>query len=138
MKKFLIVILALICFSAKGQQTDSLLIGKWELFKIIDNLTGNEIKPPVKENPDFTFYISFADDSLVKFNLEINKCSNSYTIPAPHQIKFLFYSECTKICCDKEFSALLTYEDCTHYYIKNDNTLILVSEDRMYYFKRAE
>jgi hypothetical protein len=139
MKNFILIIVALISLGAKGQQTDSLLTGKWELFKIIDNLTGTEITPPVKqENPNFKFYISFAEDSLVKFNLEINKCGNSYKIPAPHQIKFLFYSECTKICCDKEFSALLTYEDCTNYYIKNDNTLILVSEDRMYYFKRAE
>jgi hypothetical protein len=138
MRKVLVLLLAVTSFQANAQLTDSLLIGKWNLFKTIDNLTGDEMAPPVQANPDFQFYITFTEDSLVKFNLEINKCGNNYTIPAPHQIKFLFYSECTKICCDKEFSALLTYEDCANYYIKNDNTLILVSEDRMYYFKRAE
>lgn len=138
MRKLFLLLVVLICYQAKAQPSDSLLLGQWNLFKIIDNLTGDELAPPVRENPEFQFYISFNEDSLVKFNLEINKCGNHYTIPAPHQIKFLFYSECTKICCDKEFSALLTYEDCTNYYIKNDNMLILVSEDRMYYFKRAE
>lgn len=138
MRKLFFLFLLVPFFEAHAQLSDSLLIGKWNLFKTIDNLTGDEMAPPVHTNPDFKFCISFSEDSLVKFNLEINKCGNSYTIPAPHQIKFLFYSECTKICCDKEFSGLLTYEDCTNYYIKNDNTLILVSEDRMYYFKRAE
>ncbi|MBK6950495.1 MAG: hypothetical protein IPO32_07970 [Crocinitomicaceae bacterium] len=138
MRKVFFFFIVLTCYQSKAQLSDSLLQGQWNLFKIIDNLTGDELAPPVHTNPDFKYYISFGEDSLVKFNLEINKCGNSYTLPATHQIKFLFYSECTKICCDKEFSALLTYEDCTNYYIKNDNTLILVSEDRMYYFKRAE
>lgn len=137
MKKFLVVLFWFASVQAFSQ-TDSLLTGTWNLFKIIDNMTGEEIIPPVNSNPDFEFFIAFAEDSLVKFNLEINKCENSYVITAPHQIKFLYYAECSKICCDKEFSAYLTYEDCTNYYIKNDNTLILVSEDRMYYFKRAE
>lgn len=121
----------------KTQITDSLLLGNWELTRIIDNLTGEEITPP-KKRADQSFVISFYTDSLVKFNLEINKCSNSYVLPQKNQIKFLFYAECTKICCDNEFSELLMYEDCTSYYIKDKSVLLLVSEDRVYYFDRRE
>jgi len=121
--------------SSTASETDSLLLGKWNLFKIIDNLSGNEIIPPVP-NADFKFYISF-QDSIVDFNLEINKCENSFSIKGLHQIKFLYYDECTKICCDQNFSSLLTYESCTGYYVINDNTLVLVSEERIFYFSRA-
>jgi len=115
-------------------EPDSLLLGEWELFKIIDNMTGDEIIPP-KPNADFEFYIVF-QDSTVGFNLEINKCGNSYQIKGLNQIEFLYYDECTLICCDKHFSLLLTYEACTGYYIRN-NTLVLVSEERIFYFSKA-
>jgi len=116
-------------------ENDSLLVGKWNLFKIIDNMTGNETVPP-KPHEDFNYSISF-QDSVVHFNLEINKCENSYEITGLHQIKFLFYDECTKICCDRFFSSLLTYAECTGYFIKNETTLVLVSEDRIFYFSKA-
>ena len=116
-------------------ETDSLLLGKWNLFKIIENLSGDEIIPPATTD-GFKFYISF-QDSLVDFNLEINKCGNSYAVVGLHQIKFLYYAECTLICCDHHFSSLLDYESCTNYYVRNDNTLVLVSEERIFYFSRA-
>ena len=115
-------------------QPDSSHLGKWQLFKIIDNMTGDEIIPP-KPNADFEFYIVF-QDSTVGFNLEINKCGNSYSINGLNQIEFLYYDDCTQICCDKEFSALLTYEACTGYYIRG-NTLVMVSEERIFYFSRV-
>src|SRR5688572_9442717 len=121
--------------SLRAQETDSLLTGHWELIKIIDNFTGDEIQP-AKRKSDFQYTLSFYEDSLVKFNLEVNKCQNNYVLNQKNQIKFLYYAECTKICCDKEFSELLMYEECTSYYIKNGNVLVLVSDDRIYYFNR--
>ena len=135
MKKLLFLVLLLGAINARAQFKDSLLIGQWQLDKVLVTFTGEEIAPPKKKS-DFQFTLAFYEDSLVKFNLEINKCSNSYITPAKNQIKFLYYAECTLICCDKEFSELLTYEDCTTYYIKDNNILILVSEDRIYYFNR--
>jgi hypothetical protein len=136
MRKVLFIFLCLLSFgSLQAQMNDSLLIGDWDLIKIIDNFTGDEILP-AKKKADFQYTISFYEDSLVKFNLEVNKCRNSYILPQKNQIKFLYYAECTKICCDKEFSELLMYEECTNYYIKNGNVLVLVSEDRIYYFSR--
>jgi len=137
MMKILISLLFAVSFLqfSFASEPDSLLIGKWNLFKIIDNLSGDEIIPPLP-HADFKFYISF-QDSIVDFNLEINKCENSFLITGLHQIKFLYYDECTKICCDKNFSTLLTYEACTGYYVRNDNTLVLVSEERIFYFSRA-
>lgn len=135
MRIFLLLFICLTSRMSAAQFTDSLLFGNWELHKIIDNLTGDELTPP-KKKADFAFQLSFYEDGRAKFNLEINKCGNTYTLPAKNQIKFLYYAECTKICCDKEFSELLTYEDCTSYYIKNADVLVLVSEDRIYYFNR--
>ncbi|MBI3134989.1 MAG: hypothetical protein HYZ14_09990 [Bacteroidetes bacterium] len=137
MKKWCLVLFCFISLTLNAQIKDSLLIGNWELVKIIDNLTGDEILP-VRKKADFSYDLTFCEDSLVKFNLEINKCSNSYVIPAKNQIRFLYYAECTKICCDKEFSELLMYEECTSYYHKNSDILVLVSEDRIYYFSRKE
>lgn len=134
MRKLLLLLLII----ASGQnfaQTDSSLIGRWTLTKIIDNMTGNEILPTHKANPDYVYYIEF-DGSGVKFNKEINTCTNVYEIPEKREIKFKYYDSCSKICCDADFSTLLTYEECTNYYIKKEDTLVLVSEDRIFYFKR--
>jgi len=135
MRMLFFILLYGAAFSLNAQVKDSVLIGEWDLIKIIDNFTGDEI-PPAKKKSDFQYYISFQEDSLVKFNLEVNKCRNSYVLPQKNQIKFLYYAECTEICCDKDFSALLNYEECTSYYIKNNTVLVLVSDDRIYYFNR--
>ena len=103
--------------------------------KIIDNLTGDEILPSHKSKKEHTYYIDF-DGENVKFNLEINTCTNSYELTGKREISFKYYDACTKICCDDEFSKLLTYEECTNYYIKNGEVLILVSEDRIFYFSK--
>ena len=131
---FLFAVVLLVSVSGTAQQ-DSLLTGKWNLFKIIDNMTGTEIVP-VKPTDDFNFWISFEGD-IADYNHEINKCNNTFKIIGPHMIKFLYYDECTQICCDKDFSKLLTYEECTGYFIRDPNTLVLVSEDRIFYFSRA-
>jgi hypothetical protein len=135
MKKLLFILVLAGNFSVSAQLADSTILGEWGLFKIIDNLTGEEIIPPKKKN-DFDYSIIFTSDSLVKFNLEVNKCSNNFIITERNKIKFLYYAECTKICCDKEFSQQLIYEDCTSYYIKENQTLLLVSEDKVFYFTR--
>lgn len=135
MKKLIFILVLAGNFSVSAQLADSTILGEWGLFKIIDNLTGEEITPPKKKN-DFDYSIIFTSDSLVKFNLEVNKCSNNFIISERNKIKFLYYAECTKICCDKEFSQQLLYEDCTSYYIKENQTLLLVSEDKVFYFTR--
>lgn len=135
MKKLLFILVLAGNFSVSAQLADSTILGEWGLFKIIDNLTGEEITPPKKKN-DFDYSIIFTSDSLVKFNLEVNKCSNNFIISERNKIKFLYYAECTKICCDKEFSQQLLYEDYTSYYIKENQTLLLVSEDKVFYFTR--
>lgn len=133
-KTFFLLSLITLSYNAFTHETDSLLLGRWNLIKFIDNMTGDEIIPP-KAHEDFVFFIEFSD-SLVNFNLEINKCENTYKIIGEHQIKFLYYDECTKICCDQYFSTLLTYEQCTHYYLKSNDVLVLVCEDRVFYFSR--
>jgi hypothetical protein len=135
MRKLLFLFALIAAGSTAQAQNDSLLAGKWNLFKIIDNMTGNEIVP-VTPNEDFKFWISF-EGEMIRYNREINKCSNTYKIIGAHMIKFVYYDECTEICCDKEFSEMLTYEECTGFYIKDPNTLVLVSEDRIFYFSRA-
>lgn len=131
-KRILILsLISLISILSKAQQ-DSALAGTWNLFKIIDNMTGDEILPP-SDKPNFRYTLTFAD-SVLKYNLDINKCNLDYLITGPHEITFPHYSECTLICCDKEFSALLTYEECNRYYIKNEHILVLISEDRIFYF----
>jgi len=142
MKKSIFCLLIIVPLFGNAQDdtnqinTDDRILGTWHLFKMIENLSGEEIIPP-KPHDDFQFAITF-QDSIVKFNLEINKCENSYAITGKHQIKFLYYDECTKICCDKYFSTLLIYEHCTNYYIVNEKTLVLTSEDRIFYFSKAE
>ena len=136
MKKIFILSLLFIGTNSLTQEIDSLLLGRWHLTKFIENMTGDEIIPP-KAHEDFVFYIEFGD-SLVNFNLEINKCENVYKIIGEHQLKFLYYDECTKICCDQFFSTLLTYEQCTNYYLKSTDVLVLVCEDRIFYFAKAK
>lgn len=137
MKQVFFIFLLIGNFLVNAQPADSTILGEWNLFKIIDNLTGDEITPPKKKS-EFDYSITFTADSLVKFNLDVNKCTNNFIIPERNKIKFLYYAECTKICCDKEFSELLIYEDCTSYYIKENQTLLLVSEDKVFYFTRKE
>jgi hypothetical protein len=120
-----------------GQGSDSLLQGRWELFNIIDNMTGEDITPTHKANDDYVYFIEFNDNN-VKFNLEINKCDNEVVVGKDRSIAFKYFSSCTKMCCDGEFSRLLTYSECTQYFIKGDKTLVLVSEDRIFYFSRPE
>ncbi len=114
---------------------DSLLQGKWELFKIIDNMTGEEILPSHKSNAEHIYYINFAQGD-VSFNLEMNTCTNEYNLGLDNEFSFKYYDSCSKICCDGDFSKNLNYEDCTKYFLKNINILVLVSEDRIYYFNR--
>ena len=120
-----------------AQYQDSLIFGKWYLTKVIDNLTGNEIVPGLQSNEE-PYFIEFSDDSTCRHNLEVNRCKNEFRLLSKNQIKFLYYAECGEVCCDGEFSSLLLYEDCTAYYIKDKNTLLLVSEDRVYYFRREQ
>ncbi|MBK7128859.1 MAG: hypothetical protein IPM74_02615 [Crocinitomicaceae bacterium] len=131
----LLFAMMLCCNVADAQYQDSLLPGKWELFKIMDNLSGNEVAIE-KPHDDFKYTLSFSEDSVVKYNLELNKCNSEYVLPAKNQIEFLYFSSCTKICCDRDFSSYLTYDECTTYYLKNENLLVLVSEDRIFYFNR--
>jgi hypothetical protein len=122
---------------SNAQGVDGELEGKWELFEIIDNMTGDVIKPaPVSSNKDFKYFIEF-QDNIVKYNLDINKCSNEIIVKKDRTIEFKYFSECTEICCDEEFSKILTYEDCTNYIIKDKKTLILISEDRIFYFSKG-
>lgn len=137
MMRIIIITLLIALAGNTFSQTDSSLVGKWHLIKIIDNMTGSEILPTHKSNPDHVYYIEF-DGSNVKFNKEINTCSNSYELPGKREINFKYYDSCTKICCDGDFSKLLTYEQCSNYFIKNNETLILVSEDRIFYFKKQD
>jgi len=127
-----IVILSL---SSYAQGADSLLQGRWNLFEIIDNVSGEGITPTHKGGKDYTYYIDF-NGNEVNYNLEINLCSNEIEVNKNREISFKFFSSCTEMCCDDEFSKLLTYPDCTKYYIKESKTLIMVSEDRIFYFKR--
>lgn len=127
----------LVPFFSSAQDFDSTLQGKWNLFQIIDNMTGDVILPAHKSNPEYVYYIEF-NQNYVGFNLEINKCTNELVMAQDKVIEFKYFSECTEFCCDEDFSTLLSYEDCTKFYIKENKTLILVSEDRIFYFKRTE
>ncbi|MBD3638315.1 MAG: hypothetical protein HUJ25_13265 [Crocinitomicaceae bacterium] len=137
MKRIGIIGMFLLSTVAFAQGADTTLEGRWELFKIIDNMTGDEIKPTHKSADSYVYWIRFMD-GLVRYNLEINTCSNEVIVGKDRSIEFKYFSECTEICCDAEFSKLLTYPECTKYYIKNDETLIMVSEDRIFYFKKSE
>lgn len=137
MKRLGIIALMLWATSSFGQGVDTLLEGRWELFKIIDNMSGEDIAPSHKTTEAFVYFIVF-NRSVVKYNLEINKCENEIVVARDHSIEFKYFSVCTEICCDDEFSLLLTYEDCTTYYIKENKTLILVSEDRIFYLNKVE
>ena len=126
----------LVSITAYSQGSDAGLEGRWSLFKIIDNMTGEELEITHKANPDYVYWIEFNLNN-VKYNLEINTCSNEIIVGKDRSIEFRYFSECTEICCDEEFSKVLTYEECTKYYIKKDKTLIMVSEDRIFYFKKV-
>lgn len=129
----LILFCSLVSF---GQGKDKQLIGEWTLFEVIDNLTGLVVPITHKsDSVDFEYNLEFTD-SLMKFNLEINKCESEYIVSKDRQISFRYFSDCTEFCCDGEFSKLLTYDEATKYFIKEDRTLILVSEDRIFYFKK--
>lgn len=136
MKKILYFLVFQVSVSL-AQYQDTLIFGKWHLTKVIDNLTGNEIVPGSQANEE-PYFIQFSEDSVCRHNLEVNRCTNEFRLLAKNQIKFLYYAECGEVCCDGEFSSLLLYEDCTAYYIKDKNTLLLVSEDRVYYFRREQ
>lgn len=136
MKKFALIILILGSSISFGQGADTLLQGKWNLFKIIDNMTGETIVPSHKSSDNYTYYIEIIDN-LVKYNLEINQCENEIIVGKNRSIEFKYFSTCTELCCDAEFSKLLSYTDCTKYYIKGGKTLVLVSEDRIFYFSKA-
>jgi len=136
-KLFCPILFILLPIFSHGQGSDGELEGKWVLFEIIDNMTGNVIKPaPVSSNKDFEYFINF-QGNIVKYNLDINKCSNEIIVKKDRTIEFKYFSECTEICCDEEFSNYLSYEDCTKYIIKDKKTLILISEDRIFYFSKG-
>lgn len=137
MKIFGFVIVFLFSSFVFAQGNDKDLEGKWILFKIIDNMTGEDVEITHKANPEYVYWMTITDN-FVKYNLEINKCENEIIVGKGRTIEFKYFSECTEICCDEEFSKVLTYEECTKYYIKEGKTLIMVSEDRIFYFKRAE
>ncbi|UKN01936.1 hypothetical protein K6119_00200 [Paracrocinitomix mangrovi] len=140
MKKIGLLLIMLISVGyANAQEIDSLLQGKWQLFNIIDNMTGKEIKPTHKSktSKDFKYTINF-QDTIVTYNLEINKCDNEFKVTKDRNIEFKYFSNCTELCCDGEFSELLTYPDCTKYYIKENKVLIMVSEDRIFYFNKMK
>jgi hypothetical protein len=136
MKKLILILALFIGSVSFGQGADSLLQGKWNLFKIIDNMTGETIAPMHKSSKDYTYYIEFIQN-FVKYNLEINKCENEVIVGKDRSIEFKYFSTCTEMCCDGDFSKILTYADCTQYYIKGGKTLILVSEDRIFYFSKV-
>lgn len=137
MKNFALIILILGTSFSFGQGSDTLLEGKWNLFKIIDNMTGETITPTHKSSENYTYYIEF-NENIVKYNLEINQCENEIVVGKDRSLEFKYFSSCTKMCCDGDFSAILSYTDCTQYYIKSGKTLVLVSEDRIFYFSRSE
>jgi hypothetical protein len=121
---------------SSAQGVDDELEGKWILFEIIDNMSGEVITPTHKSsNEEFEYFIEFNGKS-VRYNLEINKCTNEIIVQKDRSIEFKYFSECTEICCDEDFSKLITYEECTKYIIKDAKTLILVSEDRIFYLKK--
>ncbi|MCB9222689.1 MAG: hypothetical protein R2780_12245 [Crocinitomicaceae bacterium] len=137
MKK-IILFIAIFGFTySYGQGADTLLQGKWVLFKIIDNMSGETITPSHKTTEAFEYFIEFTDNQ-VKYNLEVNKCENEIIVGKDRSIEFKYFSNCTSFCCDADFSNLLTYSDCTKYYIKGGKTLVLVSEDRIFYFSRPK
>ena len=120
-----------------AQKLDKDLEGSWQLFEIIDNMTGDVIKPSHKSNDNHLYYIKFSEGHM-HFNLEVNKCSNEYTVEKDRTIAFTYFDTCTEICCDSDFSTLLTYSEANKFYIKENKTLILVSENRIFYFFRLE
>jgi hypothetical protein len=142
MKKLTVLILIAFCLPSFGQGKDAKLQGKWILFEVIDNTSGLTVPLTHKGGlSDFSYYIEFRD-SLVKYNLELNKCNNQFTVNKKREIEFKYFSSCTEFCCDGDFSVLLNYEECTKYFIKQGNskeakqTLIMISEDRIFYFRK--
>lgn len=136
----LIALYFFVIFSLAGFSQDSTntLDGSWRLDEIIDVMTGDVIQPNHKTSEDFKFYIKF-NNGVVNYNLEINSCSNEYTIEEGEKltkISFTYFSTCTEICCDHEFSELLTYDKVSEYYIKKGEILVLLSKERIFYFSR--
>ena len=142
MKKTLLFIFILSSILSFGQGKDQKLQGKWVLFEVIDNTTGLTVPITHKSDLDYTYYIEFID-TLVKYNLEVNKCENEFSVNKKREIEFKYFSTCTEFCCDDEFSGLLNYEECTKYFIKEPKTedakqtLVMISEERIFYFKKV-
>lgn len=136
MKRTVVFLMLLLGTNAVfAQGADSLLQGRWILFKVIDNMTGEDFPPAHKTSEEFEYWISFTSN-VVKYNLEVNKCENEIIVGKDRSIEFKYFPNCSEVCCDAEFSELLTYTDCTKYFIKEKKTLIMVSEDRIFYFSK--
>ena len=135
MKRLWLLGLLMLSSYSFAQGADTTLQGRWQLFQIIDNMSGANVELSHKGTDTPNYWIEFAGNT-VRYKLEINTCNNEVIVGKDHSIEFKYFSECTEICCDGEFSELLSYADCTNYYIKKGQTLILVSEDRIFYFKR--
>ncbi len=134
-----IAFITIMCWGAMSfaQGKDKQLIGDWQLFEIIDNLTGLTVPITHKSSDSAIYKIQF-EESKVRYNMEINKCENEYFVSKDGTIEFKYFSACSEFCCDGDFSTLLTYDEATKYYIKEGRTLILVSEDRIFYFKKSD
>lgn len=140
MIKFFALFIILFSLNGFSQGKENQLNGKWQLDEIIDVMTGDVIQPSHATAEDFSYYISF-NDGKMDYNLETNKCTNEYTIEASEKltkIDITYFSSCTELCCDQEFSELLTYDKVTEYYIKMGETLVLLSKDRIFYLSRIE
>lgn len=138
MIKFFSLLIVLFCFNISfSQGIDKELEGSWQLFEIIDNMTGEAMKPSHKSADNYLYYVKFNAGSF-SYNLEVNKCTNEYIAKKDRTIEFKYFSACTEICCDEEFSKLLTYDEVNKYYIKEGKTLILVSENRIFYLSKME
>ena len=133
-----ILILSMSSGFSQGKQNQ--LEGTWQLDEIIDVMTGDVIQPSHESADNFFYYVRFNEGKL-DYNLETNKCSNEYTIEGGEKltkITFTYFSSCTEICCDHEFSELLTYDKVSEYYIKKGEVLVLLSKERIFYLSRTE
>jgi len=108
----------------------NLLSGKWKL-SAIKFFPQDEIIVPQKD-----YFVEFIDTRF-HFNKEVNKCQAKYKISLPDNIQIAAEAGCTKMCCDKDISDELMYQNVSTFSVER-NKLTLKGEGRKFEFTKTE
>jgi len=103
-----------------------LLSGKWKL-SAIKFFPQDEIIIPSKD-----YFVEFIDTKF-HFNKEVNRCQTKFKISLPDKIQIEAEAGCTKMCCDKDISDELMYQEASTFMVEG-NKLTLKGEGRKFEF----